>query len=168
MWPISFSTPYENSNMWLLYIHKHLNYHCLNHRQLTVGGDGTLAICSIKARSNLCGLGSTAVSRIPIAALTIILARIIDGAGVPIVAVDATDDPTIDGDDIVEYKVTRTTITAAVATASRNLAIVVNVEVLNRDRSTTVELDDFVRGLECTTSIYVRRAARLLECAFHS
>lgn len=93
------------------------------------------------------------------------MARICDCASVAIVGVDAADDPTINGEDVVEYKIARATIAAAVAAASSNLSIVVDVEVLHGNRSTAVELDDFVRGLECTSSVDIRRAARLLEGA---
>lgn len=96
------------------------------------------------------------------------MARVRDCASVAIVGVDAADDSTVDGHDVVEYKVARATITAAVAAASSNLAVVVGIEVLHGDRSTAVELDDFVRGLECTSSVDVGRATRLLECAIHS
>lgn len=95
------------------------------------------------------------------------MTRICDCAGVAIVGVDAADDATINGDDVVECKLARAAVTAAVAAASSNLAIVVGVEVLHGDRSAAVELDDLVRGFEGTSSVYIGRATRLLECAFH-
>lgn len=142
------------------------NFNTSVNTPLTVGRDRALAISPIEPRTNLCRLVSAGVACISIATLAIILAGIVDCASVAIVGVDSTNDSTINGDDVVEYKIARATIPAAVATASGDLAVVVDVEVLHRDRSTAVELDDLVVGLECTSSVNVGRAARLLKCAF--
>lgn len=95
------------------------------------------------------------------------MTRVRDCASVAIVGVDAADHSTINSHDVVEYKIARAAVSAAVAAAASNLAIVVGIEVLHRDRSAAVELDDFVGGLECTSSVDVGRAASLLECAVY-
>lgn len=55
----------------------------------------------------------------------------------------------------VDDNVACTAIAATISTAPDHLAIVIGIKVLNIHRSEAVELDNLVRGVECTSTIDV-------------
>lgn len=71
---------------------------------------GDLAVGSIRAISNLFRLATTANTLITLASLASILARVADGTSIAIVGVDTTQSATVNGNDIVDNNVARTTV----------------------------------------------------------
>lgn len=124
-----------------------------------------LAIGTIRARSNLGRLIAVRVARVPVARLAIVLAAVGHCAGISIVGIDTAKDAAIMSNDIVHDDVSRPAVAGAVATASYHLTVVIGVKVLDLDGTSSVKLHNLVRGFECTSTVDIRSAARLLECA---
>ncbi|KAI6771617.1 hypothetical protein HG531_009242 [Fusarium graminearum] len=95
--------------------------------------------------------------------LAAVLASVGDLAGIAVVGVDTAQDTAVDSDRVLDDDVARTAVVLAVATAADQLAVVLSVEILDLDGTTTVELNDLVRGLEGTATVDEGCAAGLLE-----
>lgn len=123
---------------------------------LAVGAEvGGGAVGAIRTGSNLARLRAAGVALIAVADLVVVLARVGDLAGVTVVGVDAAQNTAALSNDTVNDNVTGTSVARAVTTAANKFTVVVGIEVLDLDSSTTVELDDLVLSLEGTTAIDV-------------
>lgn len=82
-----------------------------------------------------------------------------------IVAVDAAQWPAILRNHTVDDDVSGPSIRGAIATGTDNLPVVLGVEVLDRNGSAAVELEDLVVGIPCSAADDVGSLVRgLLEC----
>lgn len=113
--------------------------------------------------ANLLRLASVIVPLIPVTALPVVLARVGDGAGIPVVGVDTAQHPAVNGDGVLDDHVARPAVAVAVAAAADQLAVVLGVEVGDDDVAAAVELEDLVVGVEGAAAVDVRGARLLLE-----
>ena len=134
----------------------------------SVGETRHLAKLAIRPAANLAGLLAAAVARVAVAVLALVLAAVGDRAGIAVVGVDAAQHAAIDSHDVVHDNVARAAVVGAVAAAAHDLAVVVDVEVLDVDGPEAVELDDLVVGVESAAADDVGGAAGLLEGAGRS
>lgn len=114
-------------------------------------------------RANLLGLAPVIIPLEPVTALPIVLARVGDGAGVPVVGVDTAKHPAVNGNRVLDDDVARAAVAVAVAAAADKLAVVLGVEVRDDDVAAAVELEDLVVGVEGAAAVDVRGARLLLE-----
>lgn len=121
------------------------------------------AVLAIGTRALLGRLLAARVTLEAVAGLALVLARVGDLAGITIVGVDAAEDTAVDGDRVLDDDVAGTRVVLAVTAATHQLAVVLGVEVLDLDSALAVELEDFVVGVESTTTVDVRGARALLE-----
>jgi hypothetical protein len=134
----------------------------INH--LTASGSSrSNAELAIRPRPNLGRLRATGVTLVTIAVLALVLARVADLAGIAVVGVDTAQNTSVDGDRVLDDNVARTAVALAVSTAAHKLAVVFGVEVLDLNRSATVELYNLVAGVESSSTVDERGAAGLLE-----
>lgn len=130
----------------------------LTTRSLNVAGN---AVPAIGTRTNLLGLAGRGALVQP-AGGRVGQARVPDGGGVAVVGVDAGHDGAAVDLDVGEGGVAGV-LGAAVAARPVQLADVLCVKVLDRDRAGAVVLEHLVAGAAGTAAVDVRRPARLLE-----
>lgn len=114
-------------------------------------------------RANLLGLAPVIVPLEPVAALPVVLARVRDSAGVPVVGVDTAQHAAVNSDRVLNDHVVGAAVAVAVAAAADQLAVVLGVEVGDDDVAAAVELEDLVVGVEGAAAVDVRGAGLLLE-----
>lgn len=97
------------------------------------------------------------------AALALVLARVGDGADVTVVVVDTAKLTTVLGDDALDVDVAGATVALAVAAVADQLAVVLDVEVVDVQSAAAVELEDLVLGAEGTATVDGGGTGLLLE-----
>lgn len=112
-----------------------------------------LAVCPIRAISNLRRLVSVIVAGVPSTTLAVILATVCNGAGISVVGVDPTQHASVVRNNAVHDDVPCAAIVTAVSARACYFPVVIGVEILDLYGAEAVELDDLVTCFEGTATV---------------